>query len=334
MELQTATTPQPIGDSVPRPRVVVGADDSPGARAAIEYAFAAAGRRRAALDVVHAYPVNLPWEVDTRLDGPDVDAVREGLARGCEDLRSAAHGEVPAAAEVPVRVLIGRGSAASVLIEESERADLLVVGSRGRGGVRSALLGSVALHCVTAAHCPVVVIHEATDDDGAGNGTAAAQAPRVVVGMDGSPESRAALAAALGEAAAMGAVVDAVAVYSLTDHRGQSWPSRDDLAGQVRDRLNATIEAVRAGMPADVLAGVLGVRPVVLEGQPTDLLLQQAHGAQLLVVGSHGHGVLRGLVLGSVALGCVLHGRCPVMVVHGVPVADTAAVPLAETASV
>lgn len=341
MELHTdaAMVPQSIGDGVPRPRVVVGTDDSPEARTAIEYALVAAARRHAALDVVRAYPLNLPWEVDTRLDGPDVDMVRDSLARGAEDLRSAAHGEAPAMADVPVRVLVGRGSAASVLLDESERADLLVVGSRGRGGVRSGLLGSVALHCVVAAGCPVVVIHSRIADDSTGPAMPPpAQAPRVVVGVDGSPESKAALASALEEAAAIGGVVDAVAAYTPVDfwidQYGQSTPSAGEIRAQVRDRLEATIDAVRAAIPGNLRGRLPGVRAIVVDGQPTDVLLQRAAGAQLLVVGSRGHGVLRGLMLGSVALGCVIRGTCPVMVVHAVPVPDTSTMTVAEPAAV
>lgn len=320
-------------DPVSRPRVVVGTDDSPGARAALAYAFIAAARRHAALDVVSAYPLSLPWDLDVRLDGPDVDVVRDALTRAAEELRSTVHGANTAVADVPVRVLVGRGAAASALIEESDRADLLVVGSRGRGGVRSALLGSVALHCVTGASCPVVVVHGPDGGDATQLATGPAQSPRVVVGVDGSAASKAALAAALGEAAAMGAAVDAVAVYPLIEYYGAPTPRAEEIRGQVRDRLTATVDAVRAALPADVRSMVPGVRAVTVEGQPADTLIQRARGAQLLVVGSHGHGVLRGLMLGSVALGCVLRGPCPVMVVHAEPVPDSTAMTVAEPAS-
>jgi nucleotide-binding universal stress UspA family protein len=57
-----------------------------------------------------------------------------------------------------VRALIVEGNAAQVLLDASDGADLLVVGSRGHGGFTEALLGSVSQHCVHHAHCPVVVI--------------------------------------------------------------------------------------------------------------------------------------------------------------------------------
>lgn len=338
MEPQTgnpgASGPGP--DDIPTRRIVVGADDSPGARAAIRHALAVAARRHAALDVVTAYPANLPWGWDPDLDAPEVSTVREAVKRGVEDLRSEVDGEFSSVADVPVRVVIGRSSTpAAALIAESEEADLLVVGSRGRGAVRSALLGSVALHCVMGSRCPVVVVHQDPAGDHLQEATTSPiQAPRVVVGVDGSPESEAALAFALREAAAMGATVDAVAAYSLPDfwshEYGATPPTADEVRRRVRDSLTATIEAVRSRLPGDVRSAVPGIRAVVLDGRPVDMLLQRASGAQLLVVGSRGHGALRGLMFGSVALGCVLRGTCPVMVVHAALVQETAAAIVAE----
>jgi nucleotide-binding universal stress UspA family protein len=323
MELQTRATTSTEGspEAVLRRRVVVGTDDSSGARAAVAYAFTAAARRHAALDLVLAYPVVLPWAWDTVLDVDDVEPLRAALSRTAEDHRSELQQQAPAVADVPVQVLVGRGSAADVLVDASDTADQLVVGSRGRGGVRSALLGSVALHCVTAARCPVVVVHEWAAGGSAPPPSAPGdQAPRVVVGVDGSAASTAALAAALDEAAAMGAVVDVVVAFSLADLwiDGQGGMAADpgEIRMRVQDRVASMVDAARAGLPADLRSEPAAVRTDVLEGQPVDTLLERARGAQLLVVGSHGHGVLRALMLGSVALGCVLHAPCPVMVVH------------------
>jgi nucleotide-binding universal stress UspA family protein len=333
-----ATEPAP--DRAPQRRIVVGADDSPGARAAIRYALAVAARRRAALDVVTAYPASLPWSWDPDIDAPEVAVVREAMHRGAEQLRSDAEGGLSSVKDVPLRVVVGRSTnPAAALIEESEDADLLVVGSRGRGAVRSALLGSVALHCVMGARCPVVVVHEAATGDQLPEATTAPPLePRVVVGVDGSPESEAALAAALREAAATGATVDVVTVYSLPDfwshEYGAAPPTAEEIRRGVEDRLTAMVDAARSGPPADVGSAVADVRVAVLDGRPVDMLLERAAGAQLLVVGSRGHGALRGLVFGSVALGCVLHGPCPVMVVHAALVPESPAAIVAEPSRV
>jgi len=61
---------------------------------------------------------------------------------------------------VAVARLVEEGPPAEVLLRVAKEADLLVVGSRGRGGLRSALIGSVSLHCIQHAHCPVLVLPE------------------------------------------------------------------------------------------------------------------------------------------------------------------------------
>jgi nucleotide-binding universal stress UspA family protein len=184
--------------------------------------------------------------------------------------------------------------------------------------MRSALLGSVALHCAVAARCPVVIVRGPTDRTDAG--PAAAQAPRIVIGMDGSPESKEALSAALVEAAATGAALEVVTAYSpteyWTDFAGETQPTLDVFRARVRERLDAAVDKVRADLPSAVRSRLSGVRTVILDGRPTEMLVERAQGAQLLVVGDQGRGALRGLLLGSVALGCVLHAECPVMVVH------------------
>jgi nucleotide-binding universal stress UspA family protein len=166
------------------------------------------------------------------------------------------------------------------------------------------------------------------DDGGQEAAAGPAQPPRVVVGVDGSRESKEALVAALGEAARTGAVVEAVAAYSLEDFRtdsdGATRPTDEEVSAQVRDRLTATVDAVQAGLPDAIRSGLSGLRTLVIDGRPADVLLAQARGAQLLVVGNRRRSVLRGLMLGSVALRCALHGRSPVMVVHAAPVPDTA----------
>jgi nucleotide-binding universal stress UspA family protein len=149
--------------------VVVGLDDSPAGRAALRFALHDAVRRDARVDVVAAF--RLPeygWGLDPRVTGgaPDRtlddihDAVRDRARRivGETLAEIVAGGTVP-----PVAVHAVGGSAGEALVHAARTADLLVVGSRGRGGLTSAVLGSVSLHCVLHAHCPVTVVHPAVD---------------------------------------------------------------------------------------------------------------------------------------------------------------------------
>ena len=86
---------------------------------------------------------------------PPPDQLREDAARGAETMAAAAR--MPGGPVVRTEAV--EGAAGEVLVRAGEGADLLVVGSRGRGAVRGILLGSVALHCVLHAPCPVLVVH-------------------------------------------------------------------------------------------------------------------------------------------------------------------------------
>ena len=297
-----------------RPRVVVGVDGSPGARAALIYALATAAQRGAQLDVVSTYPVNLEWAGGFPLGVPDTEAIRvatESRAGALVDdvRRDRSTIGIPGVDALDVRILLSEGRAVPELLRRSERADLLVVGSRGRGAMRSALLGSVALHCTTHARCPIVVVHPRSS---------VAEAPRVVVGVDGSTESRAALVAALQEARRTGAEVEVVAAYFPTDY----WTDATLVLVQSVEAIRADLQRRTEELVGDVLreqAATGGAPPVLTgihEGPAGDVLLQRARGAQLLVVGSRGRSGIRGLLLGSVALHCAMHAPCPVMLVH------------------
>ncbi|MGY1704785.1 universal stress protein [Geodermatophilus sp. SYSU D00697] len=317
---------QPHGGAVPsarpaaedrRARVVVGVDGSPGSRAALVYALAAAAARRADLEVVSAYALSPYWTDPDVWDPSLVEALRapteERVAALLEEVRR--DPAVSGAADVAVRTVAAEGPAAQELLRRSADADLLVVGSRGRGGVRSAMLGSVALHCVTHARCPVTVVHPMTTEPVA--------PARVVVGIDGSERSRTALVHAMAEAAQRGGEVEAVAAYELADHWTDMYstllPSADQIRAGVEEEATRSAREVRDGLAAS-RGDQPHVHVRVVEGAPHDVLVSRARGAALLVVGSSGRGELRSLLLGSVALHCAMHAPCPVMVVH--PTAD------------
>uniref|UniRef100_UPI0034DDF51A universal stress protein n=1 Tax=Geodermatophilus amargosae TaxID=1296565 RepID=UPI0034DDF51A len=204
--------------------------------------------------------------------------------------------------DAPVSVTVVPGDPAESLVVRAEGARLLVVGSRGRGAVASALLGSVALHVSAHAPCPVVVVHAGLP----------ASVSRVVVGIDDSSVSRAALAEAVGYARGLGARVEAVLVCQPVTYWSDAVPAPP---------VGETLEAARERADR-MVAAVLGPRPhadvdvAVVTGSPGDVLVRTAEGAGLLVVGSRSRSRLAGLLLGSVALHCVVHASCPVMVVR------------------
>jgi nucleotide-binding universal stress UspA family protein len=135
-------------------RVVVGVDGSSTARDAVRFAVCEAALRDATLVAVMA--VELPdyaWI--------DPYAVREHPEEGFLDQAKDRLGLLLAeigTGGVPVRKVISTESAPVALVAQSTGAELLVVGSRGRGGFRGMVLGSVSLQCVLHAHCPVTVV--------------------------------------------------------------------------------------------------------------------------------------------------------------------------------
>ncbi|MGY1663437.1 universal stress protein [Geodermatophilus sp. SYSU D00705] len=281
-------------------RVVVGVDGSPGARGALAWAVAAAGRTGARLEVLSAFAMDLSW-ADPQLAAPGrVDAVRTDTAERARALVAEVRQEVAGGADVPVEVGVVAGAAAAHLVARSAGAELLVVGSRGRGVAASTLLGSVALHCTAHASCAVVVVHPVP----------APPQPRVVAGLDDTPAAHRALARAAEEAARLGARLEVVAVRRGPETWGDPPPAPPAPAGT---RVREVVEHVLGGW-----AELTGAEVVVdvEEGAPADVLVRRAEGAALLVVGSRSRSRLPGMVLGSVALRCVVHGRGPVMVVH------------------
>ena len=140
------------------PRVVVGVDGSSGARAALLFALADAARRGVPVEAVSAYRPPDYWmdfyAVSTYPPEETRRAAEQRIRAFVEEVLPDGPQPTP-----EVRVRVALGTAADVLIHESHGADLLVVGSRGRGGFSSMLLGSVSLQCAMHASCPVTVVH-------------------------------------------------------------------------------------------------------------------------------------------------------------------------------
>jgi nucleotide-binding universal stress UspA family protein len=138
--------------------VVVGVDGSRESRAALRFALEEARLRGARLRVVHA------WLVPIALTGgapPHIlPQVLEELKVDGERLLAEAIAEALEGAEPPVEIeqRVVEGPAAAVLLRAAEDADLLVVGSRGRGGFTGLLLGSVSQQCAHHAPCPIVIV--------------------------------------------------------------------------------------------------------------------------------------------------------------------------------
>ena len=284
-----------------RRTVVVGVDGSPQALRAVRWAVPEARRRQAVLQLVTA----LAWTEDP-LDGlPGL-----GQAQYVQYLREAAEKGLVAAADVaaevdpdvPVERELVLGFPAGVLLERSQTAELLVVGDHGRGRIASAVAGSVAVSVAARSACPVVVVRGAIPDG----------ALPVVVGIDGTPLSEAAIAFAFDAAAARH--VPLIAVHTWLDE------INDPALAELVDWQTAAVRAEE--VLAERLAGWgekypdVPVQRLVARGRAGHALLDQAARAQLAVVGSRGHGEIAGLLLDSVSNALVHGAGCPVAIVR------------------
>jgi nucleotide-binding universal stress UspA family protein len=143
--------------------VVVGVDGSPESVAALAWAgryAAATGARVRAM---------LAWHYPGAVGGPPTEVAPEAIRGQTEEQMRDSLGEsvaaaFPGGAPAGLESTLAYGHAAEVLIEASKDADLLVVGSRGHRAFTGMLVGSVSLHCVTGAFCPVVVIRNTGAD--------------------------------------------------------------------------------------------------------------------------------------------------------------------------
>ena len=288
--------------------VVVGADGSDHGVAALRWAADTAVAYGLPLTVLHARP-DAESEPTLILEPTGVlgDAVAEAQSRH---------------PDLPVRALQMPDAPVQSLLAAGQNADVLVVGSRGVEGFRGLLLGSTAMHVAPYAQCPVVVVH--SDLDGGSRFAdfegESGNPGQVILGYDGSAASNRAAAFAFRHAEAIGCGVVAVTVE----------PGRGEPETEPIDPENATPGSDTSAFhsPVIVTAASFPMVPVTFiagSGRPAEVLLSQAVGAELLVVGSRGSGGFSGLIMGSVTQKVLAHADCPVAVLHpGIPAATAA----------
>ncbi|WP_018686828.1 universal stress protein [Actinokineospora enzanensis] len=299
------------GQPVPtRPPVVVGVDGSAASLTAVRWAAAEAAAREFPVRLVHAcVPPPLRHPVDSRVQADYLDALSD---HGRHWLRVAAALVVRTQPGVDVRQELRVGNAVDVLAESATGAWGLVTGGRGLDGFGDASMGSVSAalteHAVDVG-CPVIVVRE--------EGAAADRRP-VVVGVDGSPASEAAIAVAFETASVHRAPLTAVHTWSEVAFSGLWCALPLDLdwtgiAEREASLLSERLAGLREKYP-DVV-----VTAVVERDRPVRALLDHARAARLLVVGTRGHHALAGVGLGSTSLALVRVAGCPVAVVPGPP---------------
>ena len=137
-----------------------------------------------------------------------------------------------------------------------------------------------------------------------------ADAARIVVGVDGSRSSLCALAWAAHQSELTGDRLDVVAAWQWPQSYGWAVPTPDDFDPEtaLQREIEPGVDAVRAEYPA------VEVEIRVINGHPAPVLVEASKGADLLVVGSRGHGEFVGMLIGSVSEYCAAHAHCPVLV--------------------
>lgn len=283
--------------------VVVGVDGSSTSLTAAEHAARAAVARSRPLHLVHGYLHPLGYGVPLNPYDLGVPAPTEESRKMLEQVAADLVGRHPTL-RVEVRQVAGGPGA--TLVEESRRAELVVVGSRGVGGFAGLLLGSVSNQVAQHAHCPVLVVRPAEQP-------IPVRGP-VLVGVDGSELAGHAVRLAADEAVRRDA--DLVLVHVRTPERGAVAP---DAAAEATAAGQAESAELLAGAAARIRADhpVLSVveRPVAAAA-PEQALIEASGEAALVVVGSRGRGGFAGLLLGSVSQALVQHAHCPVLVAH------------------
>ncbi|MGV9669673.1 universal stress protein [Gordonia sp. NPDC003504] len=282
--------------------IVVAVDGSEQASNAVRWGSRAALRENRPLHIVS---VAAPPEPAFTLAA--VSGVQSAAAAGrafAEAAVELAKGLAEDTAEgITVNGEVIEGRPALTLREISSRANALVVGRRGLGGVRGLLLGSVSTDVAAHAECPVVVVSDRLPSSGP-----------VVVGVDGSPTSTDAITQAFAQAGYLDTSL--IAVHAYGGFSGAAfYESGEDVLRELNDEARETLGARLAGYSQDYPD--VDVETVVTSDSPSDRITELSKDAQLVVVGSRGRGGFRGLMLGSTSQAVLHVAQCPVMVVHG-----------------
>jgi nucleotide-binding universal stress UspA family protein len=289
---------------ISRPPVVVGIDGSECDELAIQWATKEASMRRLPLRVVNVLdPPVMARPLDIDLADRILTYCREHARQIVDDGAARARSLVP---DVEVTPTVVTGQVVPALLTETANARLVVLGSGRRFDATRVRLGSVAAHVSAHATCPVIVARSPVTGE-----LATAVGPGgIVVGVDGSAISEAAIAFAFEEASWRGLGLTVIHAWQTA-----RMPVTFDVA-------EATREAAEERVLAEALAGWSEKYPDVqlmsrlVRDHPARALMEESMGAVLLVLGSHGRGRFAEMVLGSVSQVVLRHASTSIAIVR------------------
>ncbi|MEV0173647.1 universal stress protein [Streptomyces sp. NPDC050803] len=294
--------------------VIAAVDGSDDSLRALDWALDAARGRGAALRVVHVRQYAAWMQADVLVAGPPPD-------QGDDPVLDQVRTRLAGLPDRPTTEYLGlEGAPGAVLPELGSTAQLLVLGSRGRGGFAALLLGSNGMAAACDAECPVVVVPRPGREVHEGPPTG--PGPRMVVGLQVDSPDEATLAFAFAEAARRGARLQVVAAYPWpiqvwTAAPGELLPPAVDqqaVEHETRTLAEGFLAPYRARYP-DVHA-----EPYVAPGDAAGHLVAASKNAELTVVGRHRRRLLApARMLGSVTHAVLLHAASPIAVIPPAP---------------
>jgi nucleotide-binding universal stress UspA family protein len=289
---------------ISRPHVVVGVDGSKCDQLAIRWATKEASMRRLPLRVVHVLdPPVMARPYDLELADRILAYCAEHAKQVMDDAAARARSLAP---DVEVTPTVVTGQVVPALLAETDDARLVVLGSGWRFDAGRVRLGSVAAHVSAHARCPVIVARAPEK----GELASAVRRGGIVVGVDGSAISEAAVAFAYEEASWRGLGLTVLHAWQMA-----RMPVTFDVP-------QATRQAAEERVLAEALAGwsekypdVRVMSKLVLD-HPARALMEEAMSAALLVVGSHGRGRFAEMLLGSVSQVVLRHASTSIAIVR------------------
>lgn len=283
--------------------ILVGIDGSASSLQALDWAVTEAKHKQCGLQLLTAYSV--PIFATIGLDGGYATIDLEIIEKNAQSMLDKVVADVSKKG-VAVEPLVKLGDPNSLLIEYSRFAQLVVLGSRGRGGFIGRLLGNVSGTLPAHAACPTVVIPFCE--------TGREVAQKIVVGVDGSNAAGFAVDFAVSQALQTGMSLELVCVLPSYTTLFTWLPASLDIAHfrqDVAKKLEAHCEQLQLNFPK------LLVSSLVCEGTAAHGLVQKSQNAKLLVLGTRGRGGFSEMLLGSTASTVLHHTQCPVVVVPG-----------------